>query len=309
MSQNASVENPDAISSHGTFETFAELIGGYFDNFADTVNNNINTLTAIVSQETYTTPRIGCKRTASSRAKADEGENADVDRCKHRKSSISPEEENEDKSEDANISIPDQNEMNDKLRELINESSNNEDSSGEEEEVFKSFSKMIDTKEVVSAHIESKLAEIVNQLWQQPLQIEKMKDKIPQYNRPKNCQSLIVKKCNPEVWSNHLQTKHRATDFKFQKIQSANVKSAIIFTQLADKLVNLRHNRDLSQKEVRLALSALINMCSDQNRRNYLPADLAPLAKDVPDNSDLLFGDNRITRIIGEHFSFRLLKL
>ena len=69
-----------------------------------------------------------------------------------------------------------------------------------------------------------------------------MKDNIPQYNR------LIVKKCKPEVWSNHLQTKHRATDLKFQKIQSANVKSAIGLTQLADKLVNLRHNRDLYQK-------------------------------------------------------------
>ena len=60
------------------------------------------------------------------------------------------------------------NEINDNLRELINESSNNEDSSGGEEEALKSFSKMIDTKEVVSAPIESKLAEIVNQLWQQP---------------------------------------------------------------------------------------------------------------------------------------------
>ena len=204
--------------------------------------------------------------------------------------------------------------MNNKLRELINESSNNEDSSGEEDEALKSFSKMIDTKEMVSAPIENKLAEIVNQLWQQPLPLEKMKDNTPQYNRPENCQSLIVKKFNPEVWSNHLQTKHRATDLKFQKIQSTNVKSAIIFTQLADKLVNLRHNRDLSQKEVRMALSPLINMCSegltflshsnqlmDQNRRNYLtsalPADIAPLAKDVPDNSDLLFGDNLITRI------------
>ena len=40
MSQNTSIDNPDdAISSHGTsledskFEKFAELIGGYFDNF------------------------------------------------------------------------------------------------------------------------------------------------------------------------------------------------------------------------------------------------------------------------------------
>ena len=134
----------------------------------------------MVSQETYTNPRIGGKRTASSRAKADEGENADVDRHKHRKSSIPLEEENEDKSED-NISIPDQNEMNNKSRELINESSNNEDSSGEEDETLKRFSKMIDTKEVVSAPIECKLAEIVNQLWQQPLPLEKMKDNIPQY--------------------------------------------------------------------------------------------------------------------------------
>ena len=127
------------------------------------------------------------------------------------------------------------------------------------------------------------------------------------------------------MWCNHLITKHRATDLKFQKMQSANVKSAIIFTQLADKLVNLGHNRYLSQKEVILALSPLINICSeglpflsqsnqlmDQNCRTYLtsalPADLAPLAKDVPDNSDLLFGDNINTRISNIKTSYKALQ-
>ena len=50
----------------------------------------------------------------------------------------------------------------------------------------------------------------------------------------------------------------------------------------------------------------------DQNRRNYLtsalPADLPPLAKDVPENSVLLFGDNIINRISNVKTSYKALQ-
>ena len=47
-----------------------------------------------------------------------------------------------------------------------------------------------------------------------------MKDKMKIYARPENCNSLVVKKCNKEIWK------------KIQKIQTAVLKGTIVITQV-----------------------------------------------------------------------------
>ena len=69
------------------------MIRSYFDNFSNSVNSRINTLSSIVLQETHTTSAKRCKRTASSRAKADEEKTAErqlqnYDKQKHYSTSL-----------------------------------------------------------------------------------------------------------------------------------------------------------------------------------------------------------------------------
>ena len=76
-----------------------------------------------------------------------------------------------------------------------------------------------------------------------------MKDKIRVYARPTNCSSLVVKKCNKEIWQDNLTSKDRAKDLRFQKIQIAVIKGTIAITQVTSDLVKLKNNRNCQRHQ------------------------------------------------------------
>ena len=47
---------------------------------------------------------------------------------------------------------------------------------------------------------------------------EKLVQKLEKNPRPENLNSLKIKKCNPEIWSEMLQSKTRSKDLKTQKM-------------------------------------------------------------------------------------------
>ena len=48
------------------------------------------------------------------------------------------------------------------------------------------------------------LANILETIWQNPQSYEKMKNKMKIYARPENCNRLVVKKCNKDIWFKHI---------------------------------------------------------------------------------------------------------
>ena len=70
-----------------------------------------------------------------------------------------------------------------------------------------------------------------------------MKDKMKSFARPENYSSLVVKKCNKEIWQAHLTSRDRTKDLHFQKIQTAVLKGNIAITQVTSDLVKLKNNR------------------------------------------------------------------
>ena len=143
---------------------------------------------------------------------------------------------------------------------------------------------------------------------------EKFRTKMKTYKKPKNCSDLLVKKCNKEIWQERMNAQDRNKDLKVQKVQGAVLKGAFAICEVTNTLINLKNNKDISGKKLRLQLSNVIIICTesltslgmanlegDHIRREYLskilPPKLSPLTKDIPTPSEFLLGNNLNDRI------------
>ena len=123
-----------------------------------------------------------------------------------------------------------------------------------------------------------------------------------------------MKKCNKEIWQKRINAQDHNKDLKVQKVQGAVLKGAFAICEVTNTLINLKNNKDISGKELRLQLSNVIKICTesltflgmanlegDNIRRQYLskilPPKLSPLTKDVPTPSEFLLGNNLNDRI------------
>ena len=103
-------------------------------------------------------------------------------------------------------------------------------------------------------------------------------------------------------------------DLKTQKVQKTINKGGIILREVADTLIKIKYNKDMTASDMKNAVMPLIQMCTDgltflahgnnllnQTRRNYitsfLPRHMSELGKKVPDDSDWYFGGNVVSRI------------
>ena len=158
------------------------------------------------------------------------------------------------------------------------------------------------------------LASIVKDIWQTPLNKDTIAKRFDQYKRPKNCDTIIIKRCNAEIWSELLSQNVRSKDLKTQKVQTGVIKGTIAITEVMDTLLNLKSNRDPSAKALRKALVPVIGICTDsidilahtnqhlEQHRRYsivftLDKSFRQLAKNVPAESIELFGDGLPKRL------------
>ena len=104
-------------------------------------------------------------------------------------------------------------------------------------------------------------------------------------------------------------------DLKVQKVQRTVLKGAFVICEVTNNLINLKNNKGISGKEVRLQLSNVIKICTesptflgianimewDNIRRQYSPKILSPklfsYTKDALTPSKYLLGNNLNDRI------------
>ena len=205
--------------------------------------------------------------------------------------------------DDDKVSIPDEEEMNRNLKVLqweSDDSNSSKDGNDDGDDDFKELAQQLNEEEGLGEPVQQTLANILETVWQNPQSYEKMKDKMKIYPRPENCSSLVVKKCNKEIWQAHLTSRDRTKYLRFQKIQTAVLKGTIVITQITSDLVKLKNNRELTAKNIRKSIIPVTKTCTEVMtflghanqkpdsiiRRTKiamsLPKDLYPLAKDVP---------------------------
>ena len=96
--------------------------------------------------------------------------------------------------------------MNRNLKVLQWQSDNNnrgKDGIDDEEDDFKELAEELNKEEGLGEPVLQTLENILETVWENPQSYEKMKDELNIYARPENCSSLVVKKCNKEIWQPH----------------------------------------------------------------------------------------------------------
>ena len=166
--------------------------------------------------------------------------------------------------------------------------------------------------EKLSPSVHPALAEIVFKVWTTCLSQQKLKDKKENFLRPDNIDSLVVKKCNEEIWSlNTGKMPHiRSNDIKLQRAQNTYIKATLPIIRLAHSLVSARENpvecKIDTEKALQECMDALMLQAAAQSQldnfrrdqfKAILPNDLRSLAADPIDGSKILFGDNLDKRI------------
>ena len=73
-----------------------------------------------------------------------------------------------------------------------------------------------------------------------PVSREKLVQKLEKHPRPENLNSFKIKKCNPEIWTEILQSKTRSKDLKRQKMQSCVLKAVGVISKVTNALLDLK---------------------------------------------------------------------
>ena len=157
--------------------------------------------------------------------------------------------------------------------------------------------------------IGKKLASIINNVMFNPVNKEKLVQKLGKHHRPENLNSLKIKKCNPEIWSETLQSKTRSKDLKIQKMQSCVLKAVGAISKVTNALLDFKSSKSLNATTLNNNLSTMVHDCTDslallsqvnadleQNRRDHIAYCLDnqyhTLRKNAPTDSEFLFDDD-----------------
>jgi len=138
-------------------------------------------------------------------------------------------------------------------------------------------------------------------MWLKKLDADKLKNKLQATKIPENCKFMKVKQCNKFIWS---LAKCRSEDIKVQAIQQSLVKSQVCVLRAAEALSNAAKADDKTPdyREVLSLLRESIGFAghSNQNLNQYrrelyrasIPTAMHSITKDVPEEDELLFGDD-----------------
>ena len=90
--------------------------------------------------------------------------------------------------------------------------------------------------------ISPRLAVIVNNLWQQNISVDKLKDRLLKYLMPENCDKVFVPRFNEEIWNgeNILNSHLRGQDTILQKIAMKISKAASTIINVSDLILKMK---------------------------------------------------------------------
>ena len=171
-----------------------------------------------------------------------------------------------------------------------------EPSLGEENEILGAIVQEYDLEEKCE-----KLAAIVNKMAQSKLADDKLKEKLMQYTRPKNCEKLVGTKVNPEIWAK-ISPATRSRDRKLQKIQTTLLKATTVLVEVTDKFSESKDQSKSLLNEATKSLFDAIALITHANcdlnhrRRDLIKPDLnrsyQQICSEQIEVTENLFGDD-----------------
>ena len=164
--------------------------------------------------------------------------------------------------------------------------------------IYQEFS----AKEELGKPVSDKSSKILSSLFLNEVEEEKLKTMNKKYRRPVHCLNIVAPSVNSEIWNENLQEPHRMTDSNLSEIQLLNVSVRFVVVEAYDKAVSRtgKYKKDFS-KELLTSVDSLAfieKATKDTNQfrrdivKSRLPAKMKQLTKNVPAESELLFGDD-----------------
>ena len=108
--------------------------------------------------------------------------------------------------------------------------------SGPQSEFLESLTQAFISNIQKSPAIESKIAQLVNNMLTGDLLSETVKERVEKYPPPANCEYLLVTTVNEEIWD-LMSRKTRSIDLAFQRTQEPLIQGLSALTNLAGNLV------------------------------------------------------------------------
>ena len=72
-----------------------------------------------------------------------------------------------------------------------------------------------------------------------------------------------MKKCNKEICEEKMNAQDCNKDLKVEKVKGVVLKGAFANCEVKNNIINLKSNKDISGKELRLQLSNIIKICTE----------------------------------------------
>lgn len=187
----------------------------------------------------------------------------------------------------------------------------NNDSPDTDSDLLETIATELSTEEKLGSKIDEKLAGIVDGRFKAKLTPELQKAKFETYNRPENCENLVVPTVNAEIW-NKLPQEAMKADLKLQHIQRAVVKAATATARAAELLLQAKKTASVSS--VSDKFNQAVRNCTDSialcghasreisiRRRHAIRPHLNKQVTRICDESvpitTKLFGDNLSTTL------------
>ena len=155
------------------------------------------------------------------------------------------------------------------------------------------------SEEPVGEKVRDELAEIVNGRFTSKLNPELQKKKFEKYNRPENCDKLVVPTVNNEIWSK-LPSEAIKSDLKLQHIQRALIKATTACVRAADGL--LAASQSEASSEAVIHMTSAVTILGHASRelslrrrsgiRPHVNKQFSRICDEATPITDKLFGDS-----------------
>ena len=154
--------------------------------------------------------------------------------------------------------------------------------------------------------VSKKLADIANQRWLQRLSDDQLKEKLDNYNRPENCERLVVTQVNPEIWRK-LNRFARLNDLKLSRVQEQVTKVGHILVTNTEHLLKAKAGSNLRLADlVKMNIEAIALLghaaheITQRRRESIKPSlhkDYSTLCSSTVPVTKYLFGDDLQTAL------------
>ena len=153
------------------------------------------------------------------------------------------------------ISIPTQSDMDEKLNEMLrsDDSESNENDS-DYDTFFNDLKNNFSSIEEIGPSVRDDLAEVFNEMRDQPLAKDKIAEKTKKHLQPKNC-TFGTQQVNSEIWNMALGSKERSLDLKLQKSQNLVTKATIATLKTTTDLLNLKSKKGNKKELLKTAIT------------------------------------------------------